>query len=66
MLENSPCDKCPKKGCGAYHDVCEKYQTFAEARKNYRANQFIDKMANYQPASPFLKKKMRDKGKGAR
>ena len=25
----SPCINCPKKGCGAYHDVCPKYQEYA-------------------------------------
>lgn len=25
-----PCKNCPKKGCGAYHDVCEAYQAFRQ------------------------------------
>lgn len=33
---NCPCKDCPKKGCGAYHDICEKYQAFrAEKLKEY-------------------------------
>lgn len=27
-----PCKNCPKKGCGAYHDVCEAYQAFRQKR----------------------------------
>lgn len=26
--DNCPCKDCPKKGCGAYHDICEDYQSF--------------------------------------
>lgn len=25
----SPCIDCPKKGCGAYHDICPEYQAWA-------------------------------------
>lgn len=24
----SPCKECNLKGCGSYHDLCEKYQEF--------------------------------------
>lgn len=27
MLE-APCGKCENKGCGSFHDTCEKYQEF--------------------------------------
>ena len=27
MLE-APCKNCPKKGCGAYHDICQEYQDY--------------------------------------
>lgn len=30
----APCKKCPKKGCGSYHDICEEYQSYRK---------FIDK-----------------------
>ncbi len=30
------CRDCPNRGCGAYHDKCEKYQ--AEVNKNRIAN----------------------------
>lgn len=29
----NPCGECPKKGCGAYHDRCEKYQEWREASR---------------------------------
>lgn len=28
MSRQIPCVKCPKKGCGKYHDICEEYQTW--------------------------------------
>ena len=28
-----PCQDCEKKGCGVYHDICEKYQKYVEHRK---------------------------------
>ena len=24
----APCYECPQKGCGVYHDFCEKYQAY--------------------------------------
>ncbi|CDD64958.1 unknown [Firmicutes bacterium CAG:882] len=30
------CRDCPNRGCGAYHDKCEKYQ--AEAANNRKTN----------------------------
>ena len=41
---NCPCVNCEKKGCGAYHDKCEKFLAFkresaveAEKRKEFYA-----------------------------
>lgn len=31
---NAPCKRCQKRGCGIYHDQCEKYQAFREEREN--------------------------------
>ena len=28
-----PCKDCEKKGCGKYHDVCEKYLEFIRQKK---------------------------------
>lgn len=33
-----PCKDCENKGCGTYHDQCEKYQQYVEWR-NYIHNQ---------------------------
>lgn len=29
-MEKAPCVDCNKKGCGAYHDKCDKYREFCE------------------------------------
>jgi hypothetical protein len=29
-----PCRYCEKKGCGAYHDICEKYKEYREFRES--------------------------------
>ena len=29
----SPCEKCEKKGCGIYHDLCPQYQEWKEYRQ---------------------------------
>ena len=35
MGKKSPCADCPKKGCGSYHDICEKFKTWkAGEREN--------------------------------
>ena len=28
----SPCLDCERKGCGSYHDKCEKYQAYKESK----------------------------------
>lgn len=33
-MEKSPCADCPKKGCGAYHDICPDYQPWAKNMKD--------------------------------
>lgn len=30
----APCYECSQKGCGAYHDSCEKYQEYRKALHN--------------------------------
>lgn len=32
-LKSAPCVTCERKGCGSFHDQCEKYQAFTEYRK---------------------------------
>ena len=45
---NCPCVNCEKKGCGVYHDKCEKFLAFkresaaeAEKRKEFYATKRI-------------------------
>lgn len=28
-----PCNQCDKRGCGAYHDQCEAYQSYKQERQ---------------------------------
>lgn len=28
----APCINCEKKGCGSYHDICEKYKEFRKQK----------------------------------
>ena len=28
VIKNNCCKDCERKGCGAYHDICEKYQAY--------------------------------------
>ncbi len=32
-MKPAPCGKCDKKGCGSYHDICEKYLTWHKERE---------------------------------
>jgi hypothetical protein len=36
-LEIPPCLDCERKGCGAYHDVCEDYQGYKKLMEENRA-----------------------------
>lgn len=45
--DNCPCKDCPKKGCGAYHDICEKYQAF-RAEKEKENEERINGYSNYK------------------
>lgn len=29
-MSNAPCLNCDLRGCGSYHDECEKYKAFVE------------------------------------
>lgn len=49
--DNCPCKDCEKKGCGAYHGICEKYQEFrAEKLKEYeeRVKKYITNYKYYK------------------
>ena len=34
-----PCKDCPQKGCGSYHDQCEKYQSWSAEQKRIKQQQ---------------------------
>lgn len=36
---NGPCKYCENKGCGIYHDKCEKYKAFKKEREEARRRQ---------------------------
>jgi len=31
----APCKECERKGCGAYHSECERYQQYLNAQNDY-------------------------------
>lgn len=36
-----PCKDCEKKGCGAYHDKCKKYQEYELERQGIRHQKML-------------------------
>lgn len=34
-----PCKNCKNKGCGSYHDICEKFQTWRKKIEKKRENE---------------------------
>jgi len=30
---DAPCKDCPDVGCGAYHDICEKFQAYKKLKE---------------------------------
>ena len=43
-MKRPPCEKCPKKGCGSYHDICRKYQIYKKEHEDMRAAKRKDKL----------------------
>lgn len=41
-----PCRDCEKKGCGAYHSKCEKYQKYVAWRKEINAKIRLENQFN--------------------
>ena len=45
-----PCKNCPKKGCGAYHDVCEAYRAFKQEQATNKSEDAKTRfVANHAP-----------------
>lgn len=43
-MTNMPCKTCDRKGCGSYHDICEKYKEWKreyELVKNARRHEHM-------------------------
>lgn len=53
-----PCKDCEKKGCGVYHDKCEKYLEYSAYRKytKKREREESDKLYNELLAKRIRKK----------
>lgn len=41
-----PCKNCPAKGCGSYHDECEKYQEYQKQRMETLDNSYNARKQN--------------------
>ena len=52
---NCPCKNCEKKGCGAYHDICEKYQAFREEKEK----EYEERLKNHPTNYKFYRKNRR-------
>ena len=35
---NNPCNDCEKKGCGAFHDKCEKHLNWKKSKQNEKGH----------------------------
>ena len=42
-----PCKECPDKGCGSYHDQCEKYQEWISEQNNIKDKKKNDSIYYY-------------------
>lgn len=38
-----PCKSCDKRGCGPYHDKCEKYQAYKREVESYKKKRYVEK-----------------------
>lgn len=50
----APCGKCERKGCGSYHDTCEKYKEYKRESEKKR-----ERIMQELIASDFEKVRMR-------
>lgn len=41
----NPCIDCPKKGCGAYHDICPEHQAMKREREEINRLRFANNTA---------------------
>lgn len=45
-MKQAPCKDCPAKGCGSYHDECEKYIEYQKQRLENLDNIYKEKEQN--------------------
>ena len=59
-----PCKFCPKKGCGSYHDVCQKYQEWKAERE--KARQWLRNQAPVvsERQKRYVNHRLRQKARG--
>ena len=58
-----PCGTCERKGCGAYHDECEKYKEFKQQITDIRVKRQMESNKKRMPVNPYLKKKLNERSK---
>ena len=59
------CYSCPNKGCGAYHDKCEKYQEQVKANRIAHEERYMDNIKDSMayplvPGKPRRKRRMNE------
>ena len=62
MKGECPCKSCPNKGCGSYHDVCEKYlpwQAENEAENIRRQERYDAQFTSHPNKETALRKSMK-------
>ena len=59
----NPCTNCPRKGCGAYHDICPAHQEMKKEREKINHLRFLenDAMAISTNREKRYRKKVRGK-----
>lgn len=45
-MNDAPCRKCDRRGCGAYHDICPTYKEWAEKKAKQRLAETEERMAD--------------------
>lgn len=50
-----PCGKCERKGCGAYHDKCEKYKEYREKINKEKEGELKELPKHLMPVVPISK-----------
>lgn len=48
-MSNAPCKNCARKGCGSYHDECEKYQKYVNRQQEaYRKKEAAHDLMSFE------------------